>query len=105
MVLLLISWMMVYEFLFFYIGMDLFGLFYVKYGWGMVKWWCCFFICLNICSVYLELVNFMDIDDFIMCFWRFINCCGDVLEFWCDRGLNFVGVEWELRRSIEEWNG
>lgn len=83
---------MVYELFFLYIGMDFFGFLYVKYGWGIIKCWCCFFICLIICCVYLEVVNLMDIDDFVMCLRCFINCRGEVKEICCDNGFNFVGV-------------
>lgn len=85
--------------------MDLFGPLYVKHGRGTAKRWCCLFTCLNTRSVHLELVNSMDTDDFIMCLRRFLNRCGEVLELPCDNGSNFVGAEWELRESIEEWNG
>ena len=39
-----------------------------------------------------------------MCFRRFINLCGKVVQLRCDRGTNFVGGERELRESPKQWN-
>ena len=55
-------------------------------------------------SVHLEVVNYMDTDEFIMCLRRFINRRGDVKELRCDNGSNFVGSERELKKSLQEWN-
>lgn len=63
-----ISLMMAYEPPFSYTGMEFFGPLYVKHGMGIAERWCCLFTCLNTRNVHLELVNFMDTDDFIMCF-------------------------------------
>lgn len=77
---------------------------YVKLGGRTVKCWCCLFTCPNTSAIHLELVHSVDIDDFIMCFKRFINRCGKVVQLRCDRGLNFVGGKRELRESLEKWN-
>ena len=45
----------------------------------------------------------MGIDDF-MCFRRFKNRRGKVVQLSYDRGTNFVGGERELKESLEQWN-
>ena len=88
--------LMAYEPPFSYTGMDLFGPLYVKHGRGTAKRWCYLFTCLTFRCVHLEVVNFMDTDDFIMCLRRFINRRGEVKEIRCDNGSNFVGAQREL---------
>lgn len=51
--------------LFIYIGVDYFGLYVIKEGWKELKWYGCFFICLVSRVVYIEIVNFFEIDFFI----------------------------------------
>jgi len=80
-----------------------FGPLCIKLGGSTVKRWCFLFPCLNTHKILLELVHLVDIGCFIMCFTRFINCRGKVVQLRCDRGTNFVGGERELRESLEKW--
>lgn len=95
--------LMAYETSFSYSGMDIFGPLSVKHGRGTTKRWCCLFTCLTTRCVHLKVVNSMDTDDFIMCL-SFINRRGEVKEIRCNNGSNFVGVQRELKESLDEWN-
>lgn len=71
------EWFMLF-FLFIYIGMDVFGFFYIKEGWKELKWWGLIFICLVFCVIYLEILNVMIMDLFFNVFRCFISCRGKV---------------------------
>lgn len=58
---------------FYYIGMDVFGLFYIKEGCKILKCYGLIFICFVFCVVYLEILNLMEVDFFISVLCCFIN--------------------------------
>lgn len=86
------------------VGVDFFGFFKVKYFRKEEKRYGCFFICLVIRVVYLEVVFDLLIDFFIMCFRRFMVRRGKLIVIYFDNGINFVGVDRELRECIDGWN-
>lgn len=81
-------------------GMELFGPLYVKLGGRTGKRWRCLLTCRKKSAVQLELVPSTDIDDFRMCFRRFIYRRGMVVQLRRVRGSNFVGGERELTFEV-----
>lgn len=79
-----------------YVGVDIFGFWEVivrkiRGGVVNVKRWVILFICLMSRVVYIELVDEMIFSVFINFFRCFVVMCGKVIEFYLDRGINFVG--------------
>lgn len=68
-------------FSFIYIGMDVFGFFYIKEGRKELKRWGLIFICFVLRVIYLEIFNVMIIDSFLNVFRCFISRRGKVREF------------------------
>lgn len=65
-----------------------------------VKRYLCFFICFVIRVVYLEMVFLLSIVDFLKVFSWMVVIRGKLEEVISDNGMNFVGVERELRELI-----
>ena len=87
-----------------YVGVDLFGPFFVKRGRVQVKRYGCLFTCLKIRAVHIEVVHSLDADSFINALQRFIARRGQVKMLISDNGTNFVGASKELQVAIEKWN-
>ncbi|XP_064619558.1 uncharacterized protein LOC135482999 [Lineus longissimus] len=85
-------------------GVDLFGPLEVKWDRGTAKRWGCLFTCLATRAVYLEVVQSLSTDDFILTLRQFISRRGPPEVIRCDNGSNFTGAERELREAIETWN-
>jgi hypothetical protein len=86
-------------------GCDLFGPLAVKWGRNStVKRWGCLFTCLVTRAVYLETVQSLSTDDFILTLRQFTSRRGPPEDIRCDNGSNFTGADRELTRAIEEWN-
>ena len=64
------------------------------------KTWVCLFTCLNTRVVHLDLTNSLSKEAFMMCLSRFSSIRGKPLVIYSDNGLNFVGVERELREAV-----
>ena len=84
---------------FLYVGVDLFGPFFVTVGRARVKRYGGLFTCLSARAVHLEVVYTMNTDSFIMALMRFICRRGVPLKMLSDRGTNIVGAETELNAA------
>jgi hypothetical protein len=87
-----------------YVGVDLFGPFFVKLGRNEIKRYGCIFTCLTIRAVHIEIAHSLDSSSFINALQRFICRRGQPSEIRSDNGTNFVGGERELREAVREWN-
>jgi len=85
-------------------GVDYAGPLLTRVGRRETKRYICLFTCLATRAVHLECAFSLDVDSFLLAFTRFINRRGSPEELWSDNGLNFVGANRELRKSIREWN-
>lgn len=85
-----------------YVGIDVFGPFYVQQGRHQVKRWGCVYTCLNIRAVHMEKLDSLDTDSFINSFRRFMARRGTPVKVWSDNGTNFVGGSPELIKCMKE---
>ena len=85
-----------------YVGIDVFGPFYVKLGRSEVKRYGCLFTCLSIRAIHVEKLDSLESDSFINAFRRFMSRRGRPEVVFSDNGTNFVGGEVELRKSMEQ---
>ena len=79
-----------------YVGMDLFGPFYIKQGRSEVKRYGCLYTCFTSRAIHIEVLNSLETDTFINGFIRFISRRGYPIRIWSDNGTNFVGACTEL---------
>lgn len=94
-----------------YVGMDVFGPWYIKEGCQELKRWVLVFTCLcsihfvcSLSSIHLETLNTIETDAFINALRRFINQRRKVHQLRCDQGTNFVGGKNELSAALKEVN-
>jgi hypothetical protein len=87
---------------FFYIGLDCFGPFQVKYRRAEVKRYGCIYTCLLTRAIHIEKLDGLDTDSFLSGFRRFIARRGSPAKVWSDRGTNFVGGHAELLKGLKE---
>jgi hypothetical protein len=85
-------------------GIDLFGPLQVKWGRSTAKRWGCLFTCLRTRAVFIEPVQSLSTDDFILVLRQFISRRGPPDEIRSDNGSNFTCAEKELREAVERWN-
>lgn len=78
-------------------GVDYFGLFEVKRGWGTIKRYGVKFTCLTLRAVHIEVADSLDTDSCINAIRRFICRRGQVTIMRSDNGTNFVAVEKEIK--------
>ena len=78
-------------------GVDFFGPMLVKERCSKVKVYGCLFTCMSTRACHLELV-----DHFIMALKRFIARRGRPQSIHSDNGMNFVGANNELQKSIKQ---
>ena len=86
---------------FFYVGVDLFGPFYVKQGRSEVKRYGCIYTCLVVRAVHLEVLNSLDTDSFLNGFLRFTARRGFPYKVFSDQGTNLVGARKELLLHVK----
>ena len=89
---------------FYFTGVDYFGPFLVRQGRSDVKRYGCIFTCFTTRAVHLEVTHSLTADSFIPALSRFTSRRGKRFCIFSDNRTNFVRVEKELRKSIEEWN-
>ena len=90
-----------------HIGIDHFGHLTVKMegrGSRQQKRWICLFTCLVTRAVHLEVAHSMNVDDFLLCFSKFVSIRGRPVVVYSDNGLNLQAGEKELKIADEEWN-
>ena len=85
-----------------YVGVDLFGPFYVKVGRCEVKRYGCLFTCFNTRAIHIEVLNSLETDTFINGFLRFVSRRGYPKKVWSDNGTNLVGARTELSKSLRQ---
>lgn len=85
-------------------GVDLFGPFYTRKASSQVKNYGAMFTCLTLRAVHVEIAGSLSTDSFINALRRVIARRGQVKSLYCDKGLNFVGEERELKEGMREWN-
>ena len=83
------------------VGIDYFGPFQTRVGRAFRKQYGCIFTCLRSRAVHIEVAFSLSIDSFLMAFSRFTNGRGIPKEVFSDRGANFVGAEYELRKMVQ----
>ena len=87
-----------------YVGVDCFGIFYVKRGRSTEKRYGCLFTCLAVRAIHLEVLHSMDAAAFINAFIRFTSRRGKPECLISDNGTNFVGGEKEMSDMVRSWN-
>ena len=85
-------------------GVDYFGPLYVTVRRTTEKRWGFLFTCLTTRAVHVEIVTSMDTSSCVMGVERLVSRRGTPAMIRSDNGTNFIGVEKELRESIEKWN-
>ena len=83
-------------------GTDCFGPFSVKIGRRTERRWGIIWKCMTVRAIYLDLLESLDTDAFLMSFTRFRSRRGTPHEILCDNGTNFKGGETELKKAFEE---
>ncbi|XP_059350981.1 uncharacterized protein LOC130687583 [Daphnia carinata] len=88
-----------------YTGIDYFGPLTVRVG-GRgrrhEKRWISLFTCFTTRGVHLEVANGLSMEEFLLCFSRFVSLRGKPKVVYSDNGTNFVAAEQELRQALEE---
>ncbi|XP_057376227.1 uncharacterized protein LOC130697337 [Daphnia carinata] len=88
-----------------YTGIDYFGPLTVRVG-GRgrrhEKRWISLFTCFTTRAVHLEVANGLSMEEFLLCFSRFVSLRGKPKVVYSDNGTNFVAAEQELRQALEE---
>ncbi|KAJ8019307.1 hypothetical protein HOLleu_42169 [Holothuria leucospilota] len=84
-----------------YVGIDVFGPFYVKLGRSEVKRYGCLFTCLSIRAIHVEKLDSLDTDTFINAFRRFVSRRGHPEVVFSDNGSNLVSGESEMRKCMK----
>lgn len=81
-------------------GMDCFGPLEVKIGRRVEKRWGILYKCLTTRAVYIDLINSLDSDSFLMSLRRLIARRGKPHEVYSDQGTNFRGGKAELEQAF-----
>ncbi|XP_062703964.1 uncharacterized protein LOC134286368 [Aedes albopictus] len=84
-----------------YSGVDYFGPYFVKIGRSTAKRWVALFTCLVTRAIHLEVVSSLSTDSCKKAIRRFIARRGAPVEFYSDRGTNFIGASRELMDEIK----
>ncbi|XP_057380643.1 uncharacterized protein LOC130703040 [Daphnia carinata] len=88
-----------------YTGIDYFGPLTVRVG-GRgrrhEKRWVSLFTCFTTRAVHLEVANGLSMEEFLLCFSRFVSLRGKPKVVYSDNGTNFVAAEQELRQALQE---
>ena len=82
-----------------HVGVDYFGPLYVRQRHSNVKRYVCFFTCLAVRAVHIEVVHSLDTDGFINALQRFVSLRVCPTTIFSDNGTNFRAGEKELRES------
>ena len=85
-----------------YCGADMFGPFITKNGRKELKRYGLIFTCYSCRGVHIEMTISLDTDAFILALRRFISRRGPVRSIRSDNGGNFIGVEEEMKKGLEE---
>ncbi|XP_045032068.1 uncharacterized protein LOC123474202 [Daphnia magna] len=86
-------------------GIDYFGPLTVRVGGRGVrheKRWISLFMCLTTRAVHLETSDGLSLEEFLLCFTRFVSVRGNPEVIYSYNGTNLVTAEQELRQALEE---
>ena len=83
-------------------GVDCFGPFTVTIGRRTEQRWGIIWKCLTTRAVYLDLLDSLDADTFLLSFSRFRSRRGTPHEILCDNGTNFKGGLTELTKAFDD---
>lgn len=83
-----------------YTGIDYYGPMLVKVGRSTCKRWGVLFTCLTIRAIHIEIAHTINTESCIMCVRNFIDHRGAPREFFSDNGLNFQGMDNELKSMV-----
>lgn len=86
----------------FTLGMDYFGPLKVKVRRSPEKPWGVIFTCLTTRAVYIDIAHSLDTSSCIYCIRNFSNRNGQPSKYFSDNGLNFQGMERELREEFKK---
>ena len=85
-----------------YVGVDVFGPFYVKYYRSEIKRYGCLFTCFGTRAIHIEKLDCLDTVSFLNGLRRFIARRGQPEIIYSDNGTNFVGGVADLKNSLKE---
>ena len=85
-----------------FVGVDIFGPFYVTVGRASAKRYGCVYSCFNSRAIHIEKVDDLSTDAFINGFVRFVARRGQPRYVRSDNGTNLVGAYNELARSFKQ---
>ena len=85
-----------------YCGSDFFGPYIIKEGRKELKRYGVIFTCFSCRAIHLETTTLLNTDSFILSLRRFIARRGPVRSIRSDNGGNYIGVEGELKKALEE---
>ena len=86
---------------FYFVGLDCFGSYMMKYGRGNIKQYGCIFTCMATRAVHIEKLDTLDSDSFINALRQFKSRRGTPHSIYCDNGTNIVGGHNELKRALK----
>lgn len=89
---------------FFHTFVDLFGPIKVKERRSQVKRWGVIFTCSTVRAVYLDVVETLETDSFLSCFFRFGTKRGYPRTLTSDQGTNFIGAAREMREAVNNFD-
>ena len=86
---------------FYSVGVDCFGLLFVKTGCCQEKRWGILYKCMTTRCIHLDLLGSLDADAFLLYLRCFVPHWGKPLELLCDNDTNFTGWCQELKDAFE----
>ena len=85
-----------------YVGVDMFGPFYIKEGRKELKRYGALFTCFSSRAIHIEVTHSLNTDSFILALRRFVARRGAVRTMRSDNGGNFEGADNETKRAYKE---
>ena len=89
---------------FFHAFVDLFVPIKVKERRSQVKKWGVIFTCATVRAVYLDVVETLETDSFLSCFFRFGSRRGYPWTLTSEQGTNFIGAAREMREAVNNFD-
>lgn len=86
------------------VGMDYFGLFFIKIGRRREKRWGVIFTCLFVRAIQLEIAHSLTSESAILAILRMISRRGQPKVFFCDNGINQVVAAKEIKKALQDMN-
>ena len=86
------------------VGVDYFDPSIVKIGQRNEKRWCCFFTCLTMRTVHIEVVPKLETDSCLIAIVKFFARRGEQCTIISKNGTNFIVAEREFAECVAAWN-